>query len=641
MGVAWRARDRRLGRDVAVKVLHPWIAEDTAVVERFEREAALLAKLSHSNIVRVYDFEAAGEQSYLVMELIEGKSLGKILAERKRLEWRVACRHLAAVAQALAFAHARGIVHRDLTPSNILVEAEGERVVVSDFGLARVARAARSLTPTGILIGTPEYWSPEQAMGVESGDRTDVYALGCILFEALSGRLPFLGDDRFAVGLRRAHEDAPSLESVTREVPREVADLTAAFLTREPGKRPSAADAARKLAVHVETTKRKASSSDARKPGPRAGGATAAPTVVRPSQAPTLRAPSRRPKWRRRLVLTAVTTAVIALVAGLALLTAATDSDRSDTLPQQASSPQTFDMPRLIDLSEVRARQLVGQTAERAGVTGIDVVENARAYSEIFKTGTVISQRPGPGKKVSVDTQEIRIQVSLGSAIAVIPQVVGKTEFAARTLLARRGFDVTRRFAPSWNAREGLVIAAHPAPRAHARRPGPVRITVSSGPPEAVVPDVTGSSLTAAARALQAKRFRYATRYRSSTTYEPGYVLSQDPRGGSSRVIGTTVTLIVSKRPEWVEIFSESGSNEYQSPPVRVPDKWRIVYRVVSTSNFGLGFASFSWQPDFEYFQADADGELHVFNASSGAGTYRIRVSPYDSRWSFSVQGLQ
>src|SRR5262249_58607279 len=140
--------------------------------------------------------------------------------------------------RALAYAHGRGVVHRDLTPTNVLIERETGRVLTSDFGLARIARSAGSLTAPGVLIGTPEYWSPEQAQGRESDGAADVYALGCLLFLLLSGRLPFDGEDRLAVGLRRAHEDAPSLRTSLRKAGPDAVRLVDSLLARDPAPRP-------------------------------------------------------------------------------------------------------------------------------------------------------------------------------------------------------------------------------------------------------------------------------------------------------------------------------------------------------------------------------------------------------------------
>ena len=191
MGVVWRARDERLGRDVALKVLHSWVADDPDLRERFDREASALARLEHPNVVRLYD----EGRTVLVLELVEGDGLHALAAGR-RLGWDEVRRYCAPVAAGLAHAHARGVVHRDLTPSNVLVERNTGRVVVTDFGLARLVRSSTSLPVSGVLAGTPEYWAPEQAAGEPTGPATDLYALGCILFQLLSGRLPFAGEDR-------------------------------------------------------------------------------------------------------------------------------------------------------------------------------------------------------------------------------------------------------------------------------------------------------------------------------------------------------------------------------------------------------------------------------------------------------------
>ena len=214
MSVVWRARDRELDREVAIKMLRSLVAPDPAQLRRFHREARALAALAHGHIVRIYDYISNDEQSFLVMEYVDGANLAQTTRGRLPLPTGEAAAYMRPVAQALAYAHGRGVVHRDLTPSNILIERGSGRVVTTDFGLARIARSTGSLTATGVLLGTPEYWSPELALGRENGAAADLYALGCILFLLLSGRLPFEGEDRLAVGLRRAHDDAPSLQSL-------------------------------------------------------------------------------------------------------------------------------------------------------------------------------------------------------------------------------------------------------------------------------------------------------------------------------------------------------------------------------------------------------------------------------------------
>ena len=219
MSVVWRAHDARLERQVAVKLLRPFVAGEPDRRSRLAREARTLAALSNDHIVRVYDYVEAGEDAFLVMEFIEGSNLAHATFHRLPVPWSEAASYARPVCDALAYAHAKGVIHRDLTPANVLIERDTGRVVTTDFGLARIARSGGSATTIGVLLGTPEYWSPEQAMGRRSDEATDMYALGCILYLLLSGRLPFEGDDRLATGLRRAHEDPPSLRHVSLRHP--------------------------------------------------------------------------------------------------------------------------------------------------------------------------------------------------------------------------------------------------------------------------------------------------------------------------------------------------------------------------------------------------------------------------------------
>src|SRR5262249_41363627 len=244
MSVVWRARDMKLERQVAVKLLRSTVAADPAQSRRFHREARALAALAHDQIVRIYDYVSSDEESFLVMEYIAGENLAQATRGRLPLLPADAAAYMQPVAEALAYAHARGVVHRDLTPTNILIERGTGRVVTTDFGLARIARATGSLTATGVLLGTPEYWSPELALGRESGPESDLYALGCILFLLLSGSLPFEGEDRLAVGLRRAHDDAPSLGALAPAAPKATVALVDPLPARDPEPPPDASGAA-------------------------------------------------------------------------------------------------------------------------------------------------------------------------------------------------------------------------------------------------------------------------------------------------------------------------------------------------------------------------------------------------------------
>ncbi|MDX6376311.1 MAG: eukaryotic-like serine/threonine-protein kinase [Gaiellaceae bacterium] len=233
-GEVWRAVDERLNRVVAIKLLHPWVAQAAEGRERFRREAAAMGRLRHPHIVQVLDFNDTAERPFLVQEHCPGGTLSALLGGG-RLPWDRVRALARPIAEALAHAHGQGVIHRDLKPSNVLF-AEGGRVVVGDFGLARLlATSDGTLTATGMRMGSPEYWSPEQAAGDPVSERADVYALGCILYHLVSGGLPFPGEDRLAAGYRRVHEDAAPLGD-------EAGALIERLMEREPSRRPLAED---------------------------------------------------------------------------------------------------------------------------------------------------------------------------------------------------------------------------------------------------------------------------------------------------------------------------------------------------------------------------------------------------------------
>ena len=285
MSVVWRARDRGWSARWRSSCCARSAREDPAQSRRFHREARTLAALAHENIVRIYDYVSSDEQSFLVMEYVAGKNLAQLTRGQLPLTPAEAAAYTQPVAQALAYAQERGVVHRDLTPSNILIERGSGRVVTTDFGLARILRSTGSLTATGVLLGTPEYWSPELALGRESGAAADVYALGCILFLLLTGRLPFEGDDRLAVGLRRAHEDAPSLRALRPGAPEPAVALVDSLLARVPEQRPPASVVAERLGELADGSSPRAVGFDA-------AGETELQTIALPSEKPTTRLPA-------------------------------------------------------------------------------------------------------------------------------------------------------------------------------------------------------------------------------------------------------------------------------------------------------------------------------------------------------------
>src|SRR5919106_6142959 len=234
MATIWRAIDEQLDREVAVKLLRPQFSSDPGFSARFKQEARSAGGLSHPNIVGVYDYgtDGADGEQYIVMELVTGRDLSAVLRERRSLSLDDSVRIAIGVASALEVAHRKGIVHRDVKPGNILITDAGD-VKVTDFGIAR-AVAEASMTVTGTTLGSVHYFSPEQARGDEVTGASDVYALGIVLFEMLTGRRPFEGDSAAAVALKRLNEDAPTPSSIGRPQPPGLEAIVMRALERDP-----------------------------------------------------------------------------------------------------------------------------------------------------------------------------------------------------------------------------------------------------------------------------------------------------------------------------------------------------------------------------------------------------------------------
>ena len=467
MGEVWSARDERLGRDVAVKILHPWVAEDPELRDRLEREALALARLTHPSVVRLYDAQHDGARSFIVMELVEGTNLSAVIAARGRLSWQEARTLLRPVAEALAFAHDRGVVHRDLSPANVLVERSTRRVVVTDFGLARLARAGLRST-TGVLAGTPEYWAPEQARGATTGPPADVYALGCILFRGLAGQLPFTGEDRLATGLRRVHEDAPPLASVAPTCQRTARALVDAMLARDPARRPTAAEVARALGARRGGTRGR----------PADGWPPISPTLLPSTRViaapPTIggRAARTSAGHRRRGVLAAAALATVAAATAGGVYALAT-----------AEEPG-IDVPSVVGSTLGQARSAVEAAAVDAGVEPPAVRVAGRAYSESVAAGSVVAQDP-PRWRAR------RLQQPRSGCASASARLGGRARGRRLARPATRsprwspaGFTPVRRYAPSTDVPAWQVAETTPGSRRARTAPGARRAADLDRPAE-------------------------------------------------------------------------------------------------------------------------------------------------------------
>src|SRR6267378_1108593 len=281
MAVVYRAVQQPLGREIALKALSSELFQDDGFVKRFETEAKTLAKLDHPNILPIYDFEVMDGNAFLTMPLIRGGTLRDVL-NRGPLDALTAWRYLREIGDGLQHAHDAGIVHRDLKPTNVLIHTDG-RAMLADFGLARGAGQPTHLTTIGLAIGTPGYMAPEQVMGHDVDKRADVYAMGVLTFEMLTGRLPFLGSNRMEVAYATVNTPIPSVVKINANLPDELDQLLQKVLAKDPAQRPQSVKELLALMARLpqrRTSPAAAASVPFARPGAAAPAETAAMRIV-------------------------------------------------------------------------------------------------------------------------------------------------------------------------------------------------------------------------------------------------------------------------------------------------------------------------------------------------------------------------
>ena len=523
MGSVYRARDSVLDRIVALKVLKAG-ADDPSFVARFRSEATNAARLSHPNIVQVFDFGYADERPYMAMEYVDGQNLREILTARVVLAPEQAARIGQQVAAALEHARKAGIVHRDVKPENILVTTDGT-VKVADFGLSRAFAEAQA-TQSGMLMGTAHYLSPEQVQGGHVDHRTDIYALGVVLYEMLTGRAPFSGDSPVVIAYKRVAEDVPSIMADAHDAPRDLDIIVARATARMPDERYTTAgemaDALRAFLPRHDTASL----------GGLVHHTQAIPLMNEETialQRPAAGAVRTKKRTRRRRKGLIFVMALV-LLAGAAFATTA----------RLAKDP----VPSVLTMSQEDA-----ETKLRAA--GFDVRTTFRNDDEV-REGYVITQEPTAGIGARPGSV-VQIFVSLGPELFRVPDVGNKTYKRAAGDLKELGLTVRRvdEFHPS--VKKGSVISQSPDAGVRLEKGQQVTLTVSKGPELFAVPNVKGSTEAEAIDDLEQIGFEVKIDRKRSDTPK-GEVISQSPKAGTKLADGATVTIVVSQGPPLVAV---------------------------------------------------------------------------------------
>ena len=520
MGEVFRAHDAVLAREVAVKVLHRSLAADPGFVERFRREARAAAALSHPNIVAVHDWGAVDGIYYMVMEYVRGQSLREILHEHGPLAPAQVADLCLQTLSALEHAHRQGIVHRDVKPENIMVTREG-LVKVTDFGLARAWADAR-ITQDGRVSGTVQYLAPEQLRGEPADPRSDLYALGIVAYELLTGRLPFSGETPMAIAYAHLRERVPRPSARNPAVTAGLDGWVASMTERDRELRPtSAAEARRDLQAEVASLPAAPPLSELVREGPPDG----------PELAPTVRVPPRRTERHRRRrgrIAAGVLFVLLALAAGAW-------GGWTYLVPHVVAVPRVLGQP----LEEARAR------LEARGLA-VRIAEGE--YDERVEAGRVLTQRPAPGTELR-EGSTVVLTPSLGPPPVRVPDLTDRTLEEAASLLERRGLalgEATERYDERFAA--GHIIRQDARAGERIPRGSVVSVVVSKGPAPVPVPSVVGETREDAESLLGAT-WVVDVRERYSDEVERGHVISQTPPPKTKLQPGGTVTVVISLGP--------------------------------------------------------------------------------------------
>ena len=530
MAEVFRGFDPVLNRTVAIKVLNPQFARDTSFVERFRREAQAAARLNQPNIVAVYDTGADEGTQFIVMEFIEGRTLGEFMETGRKPTPVQAAEIAQKICGALAAAHAAGVIHRDIKPGNVMVTRDGT-VKVMDFGIARVL-GPETAPQTSAVLGTASYLSPEQAQGGPVDARTDIYSLGAVLYEMLAGRPPFMGDTPVAVAYKQVNETPVVPSQLNPDVPARLDAVVMKALSKNPSNRYQTAD---EFSADLE---RVIKGQDVEATPLLAGVAAAEATQVisRPQQTSVL-PPVEEPDGSGRKVWLGILIGilVVAVLAGggYLLVSSLTNDNEGSVL--------------------VVVPDLVGMTREQAEADLTDrglnpVVKNRETDPADADPGTVVDQNPKDGVEVAKGA-DVTIFIAVEPTTTTVPDLEGLTPSAAQTELSAAGLRLGSQLQePSATIPAGQITRSEPAAGSEIEQDSVVDVFVSTGPEQVTVPDVsTGCLSTGSARkALKDAGLETEVGDPQPSVPDcpnPSRIIGQEPAAGTTLDAGSVVTI--------------------------------------------------------------------------------------------------
>ena len=547
MAVVYKAKDRLLNRYVAIKILRPEFTQDEQFLDSFKRESQAAAGLQHPNIVSIYDVGRTGNINFIVMELVDGSPLSDFIKENGHLDYKTTIDIAKQVASALAIAHKHQIIHRDVKPHNIMITSDGV-AKLTDFGIARAVSKATMVADTSKIIGSVHYFSPEQARGAYVDERSDIYSLGIVMFEMLTGRVPFDGETPVEVALKHINEDVPSPAKLVPGIPPALDKVVLKATDKYQTERYKSADEMLEALKNVEFVTQMvgdrvfAGETDNK---PRRDENLVAPVmssrredreqemVIAPANPRKPKAKSDDKKKKKRAIIIGVAAAVILALFGILYVSGIIGGGGKEVT-----------VPDVKGMSYSEAKEVL----EAKGLK-IEKADEPIASQKIEK-GKIVSQTPSKNSKVKKG-RTVRVILSAGNTELKVPDLKGLSYKEAKTLLSEMGLQISKGDeVDSDSVAEGLIASQYPSAKTKVDKGDIITVNISKGKKDAVIPKLVGTTFTSESDVSDIlSKYGYKLgKVSYEESYEtPGTIIKQSPDAGTTAEKKTSVDIVISK----------------------------------------------------------------------------------------------
>ncbi|MBF1167898.1 MAG: Stk1 family PASTA domain-containing Ser/Thr kinase [[Eubacterium] sulci] len=547
MAVVYKAKDRLLNRYVAIKILRPEFTQDEQFLDSFKRESQAAAGLQHPNIVSIYDVGRTGNINFIVMELVDGRPLSDFIKENGRLDYKTTIDIAKQVASALAIAHKHQIIHRDVKPHNIMITSDGV-AKLTDFGIARAVSNATMVADTSKIIGSVHYFSPEQARGAYVDERSDIYSLGIVMFEMLTGRVPFDGETPVEVALKHINEDVPSPAKLVPGIPPALDKVVLKATDKYQTERYKSADEMLEALKNVEFVTQMvgdrvfAGETDNK---PRRDESLVAPVmssrredreqemVIAPANPRKPKAKPDDKKKKKRAIIIGVAAAAILALFGILYVSGVIGGGGKEVT-----------VPDVKGMSYSEAKEVL----EAKGLK-IEKADEPIASQKIEK-GKIVSQTPSKNSKVKKG-RTVRVILSAGNTELKVPDLKGLSYKEAKTLLSEMGLQISKGDeVDSDSVTEGLIASQYPSAKTKVDKGDIITVNISKGKKDAVIPKLVGTTFTSESDVSDIlSKYGYKLgKVSYEESYEtPGTIIKQSPDAGTTAEKKTTVDIVISK----------------------------------------------------------------------------------------------